>query len=237
VIEHARRLVARSPRLFLAELLGLPLAALAVLAAALWAFAELAEDYVTGDPIVRLDDRVATELHEHASEPLTTMVGVVTELGGGILLATLSLATFVLLARRGERAQAAFLVLAFLGAEVLTAALKAGFRRERPVFEEPLSTADSFSFPSGHALVSLVVYGALAFLASSRLRSRRARLACFVAAGLLVLAIGFSRLYLGVHFLSDVLAGFSAGTAWLLICIATLRLYVRRRARIGATPI
>ena len=226
---HARHLVTHAPRLLLVELLGLPLAALLVLAGALSAFTTLAEDYVTGDPIVRLDDRLANGLHSHAAEPFTTMMRAVTELGGGILLAILTVAAYALLARRGQRPLGAFVAAAFLGAELLTAALKLGFQRDRPVFEEPLASAGAYSFPSGHALVSVVVYGALAFVLATRLRSPRARVACFLVAALLALAIGFSRLYLGLHFLSDVLAGFSAGTAWLLGCIATFRFWAQRR--------
>jgi membrane-associated phospholipid phosphatase len=75
------------------------------------------------------------------------------------------------------------------------------------------------------------VYGALAYVLATRLRSPHGRVACFAGAALLAVAIGFSRLYLGLHFLSDVLAGFSAGTAWLLVCIATLRFWTQRRAR------
>jgi membrane-associated phospholipid phosphatase len=225
------RLARHAPRLLLAELLGLPLAALLALACALWGFAALAEDYVTGDPIIRLDHRLANGLHDHAAEPLTTIMRVVTDLGGAILLSALCLAAYTLLTRRGKRPLGAFVVGAFLGAQLLTAALKVGFRRDRPVFDEPLASAGAYSFPSGHALVSLVVYGALAYVLATSLRSPLARIACFVAATLLVLAIGFSRLYLGLHYLSDVLAGFSAGTAWLLVCIATYRSWTQRRAR------
>jgi membrane-associated phospholipid phosphatase len=225
------RLVTRAPRLLLAELLGLPLAALLLLAGALWAFAALAEDYVTGDPIIRLDHRLANGLHDSATEPLTTLMRVVTDLGGAILLTALCLAAYTLLSRRGERSLGVFVVAAFLGAQLLTAALKVGFRRDRPVFDEPLASAGTYSFPSGHALVSLVVYGALAYVLATRLRSPHARVACFAGAALLAFVIGFSRLYLGVHFLSDVLAGFSAGTAWLLVCIATYRFWAQRRVR------
>ena len=72
---------------------------------------------------------------------------------------------------------------------------------------DPLATESTFSFPSGHALVSLAVYGSIALVVSRRLPRRRDRILLLAATGLLVLAIGFSRLYLGVHFLSDVLAG------------------------------
>jgi membrane-associated phospholipid phosphatase len=227
-----RLLVTRAPRLLVAELLGLPLAALLALAGALWAFAALAEDYVTGDPIIRFDHRLANGLHDRAAEPFTTAMRIVTDLGGAILLAAVCLAAYTVLSRRGERPLGVFVVAAFLGAQLLTAVLKVGFHRDRPVFDEPLASAGAYSFPSGHALVSLVAYGALAFVLATHLRTPHARVACFAGAGLLAVAIGFSRLYLGLHFLSDVLAGYSAGTAWLLVCIATVRIWTQRRVRV-----
>ena len=116
----------------------------------------------------------------------------------------------------------------FLGAQLLTWLLKATFERPRPSFGDPVATAGWFSFPSGHALSSIALYGALAYLLAGAVRSRRARAAGFAGVALLVAAIGFSRLYLGVHYLTDVLAGYSAGLAWLLFATALLRVRVRR---------
>jgi membrane-associated phospholipid phosphatase len=97
-------------------------------------------------------------------------------------------------------------------------ALKAAFERPRPAFSDPIATASGFSFPSGHAMVSLTVYGALAFVIVATTKSRRARVLVLATAAALVLAIGFSRLYLGVHYVSDVLAAYGAGIAWLMLC-------------------
>jgi undecaprenyl-diphosphatase len=231
VIAHGRSLLARTSRLLLVQVVGLPVAVLLVLAAAVWAFSDLAEDTVTRDPSVRLDHRIAISLHAHAGEPWITLMRVVTVLGAGLTLGLVTAAAAAWLARRRELLPAALVAGAFLGAETLTLALKDGFRRERPVFAHPLVSESSFSFPSGHALVSVAVYGALAYLVASRLRSLPARVACFAAAGLVVLAVGFSRLYLGAHFLSDVLAGYSAGVVWLIVWVAAIRVQAARRAR------
>jgi membrane-associated phospholipid phosphatase len=175
-----------------------------------------------GETIVGVDQGVAAALHANAAPAATAVVQLVTQLGStAVLLAVAALAAGYL-ARLGRRADAAFLVLAFAGAEALTWSLKALFQRERPNFDDPIATANSFSFPSGHALVSLAVYGALACVVLDGLRSQRARAACVAGAALLVAAIGFSRLYLGVHYLSDVLAGFAVAVAWLLL-IANVR--------------
>ena len=109
--------------------------------------------------------------------------------------------------------------------------MKLGFRRERPFFPDPLATESSFSFPSGHALISLAVYGSIALVLARRLPRRGDRMLLYAATGLLVLAIGFSRLYLGVHFLSDVLAGFAAGAAWLALLYVALEVSSRYTSR------
>ena len=83
-----------------------------------------------------------------------------------------------------------------------------------PSFPDPLASETSFSFPSGHSSVAIAFYGALALVLARLLPRWRARLALALAAAALVAVIGLSRLYLGVHYLSDVLAGFAAGLAW-----------------------
>jgi membrane-associated phospholipid phosphatase len=123
------------------------------------------------------------------------------------------------------------LVLAAVGAEVITVGLKEGFQRERPFFSDPLATERTFSFPSGHASVSLAVYGTLGYIAARHLQSRRAQLLALVSAAVLVLLIGFSRLYLGVHYLSDVVAGYSIALAWVALCVVLLQLRLRVHKR------
>jgi membrane-associated phospholipid phosphatase len=209
--------------------LGLPLAGgLLILAVGLWSFAAIADEMADGE--TAFDESLADWLHAHATQPLTEFFEGATALGNGVVLAGVSAVAAYLLARRRRHAEALLIVLAFVGAEVLSYALKLGFRRDRPFFTDPLATETTFSFPSGHATVSLAVYGALAVVLSRHLRGR-ARLAPLAAAALLVSLIGFSRLYLGVHFLTDVLAGFSAGMAWLAFCVVALDLHERRRTR------
>jgi len=202
---------------------------LLVLAATGWAFGALAEEVSEGD--TGLDNRIADELHEHATGPLTEFFKAVTTLGNGIVLAGVSAIAAYLLARRRSYAEAALMVLAYAGAEVLSYSLKLAFRRDRPFFTDPLATVSTYSFPSGHATVSIAVYGALCLVVLRRLTGP-ARVVCVAAAILLVSLIGFSRMYLGVHFFSDVLAGFSVGMAWLALCVVVLDLHHRRRARL-----
>jgi membrane-associated phospholipid phosphatase len=196
---------------------------LVALLLALAAFAGLATAYVTGDPLAEFDERIATALHSRAIPPATTVAEVVTLLGGFPALVVVACVAVVLLARRRLRREALLVVLAIVGAQALTGVLKTLFQRERPSFDDPVATAGYFSFPSGHALTAIAVYGAVASIVALRLRSPALRAACLAGAGLLVAAIGFTRLYLGVHYLSDVLAGWSMGLAWLLVAAALVR--------------
>jgi len=216
----------------------LPIAGLLVLFGSLWAFGVLVEDVVTGDPIVRLDRRLAGWLHEHATGPRTEFFEGVTALGNAVTLLVVSAGAAALLLARGRRADALLVGLSLAGAEALTFGLKLGFRRERPFFADPLAQESTFSFPSGHAMVSMAVYGALAFVLARGSTAWVTRAAVLAGATALVLLIGFSRLYLGVHYLSDVLAGLTAGLAWLVVCILAIALHEARplsRGREGQT--
>jgi membrane-associated phospholipid phosphatase len=185
-------------------------------------FFQLAFAVATGGPIVALDGVVAAWLHSHATGFATDVLRAVTQLGGAtVLLAVTIVAALVLLLKR-RIAHAAFMGAALVGGEGLNMALKAAFERPRPSFSEPLATAAGYSFPSGHAMVALTVYGALAFVTATSVKSRRARVLIPVAAAVLALAVGFSRLYLGVHYVSDVLAAYGAGIAWLMLCGLTV---------------
>jgi membrane-associated phospholipid phosphatase len=212
--------------------LGLPLlGALLALTASLWVFAVIADDVV--DEETGSDQRLANWLHDRATDPLTDAFQIITFLGNFVTLLAVTLVAVVVLWRRHEQKDALFVALAFVGAQLLSNGMKLVFQRDRPFFPDPLATATTYSFPSGHALVSLAVYGAIALLLARRL-APVGRTAVFVAAGVLVAAIGFSRLYLGVHFLTDVLAGFAAGIAWLSVLYLALELRGRYTTRYRA---
>jgi membrane-associated phospholipid phosphatase len=211
--------------------LGLPLlGALLALAMSLWAFGAIVDEQIL-EGETRTDERLAVWLHGRATEPLTDVFRAVTRLGNFITLFAVTLVAVVIFWRRRERIDAAFVALAALGAQVLSTGMKLGFRRDRPFFPDPLATESTFSFPSGHALVSLAVYGSIALVLARRLSSHTQRALLLGATALLVIAIGFSRLYLGVHFLSDVLAGYAAGAAWLAFLYVVLEVRARYASR------
>jgi len=192
----------------------------ALLASSLLAFGFLTESLWNSRPIIDLDREFAELLHERATPALTQLFEAITALGSSQTLALVALVAVAILVSRGQLLDALLVVIALVGAEIIDAAVKDGFERERPVFADPIARrASGFSFPSAHAGASMALYGVLAFLLSRERRSVRTRVGCFVGTALLVGAIGFSRLYLGAHYLSDVLAGFTLGLAWATLVV------------------
>ncbi|HKH76693.1 MAG TPA: phosphatase PAP2 family protein, partial [Rubrobacteraceae bacterium] len=200
-------------------------------AGCLWLFGGLAEDVLTGDPIVRFDRATAAYLHSLATPPLTTFFLVVTALGSVETIALVALVGAVVFGVRRQGLHLATWLAAVAGSAALDELLKALFARPRPYFEHPLLSETSYSFPSGHAMESLVLYGMLAYFAVLAARTWRARTAVVFGAALLVLSIGFSRMYLGVHYFSDVVAGFAAGGVWLSTCITAMEFARRGKQR------
>jgi membrane-associated phospholipid phosphatase len=210
--------------------LGLELlAGLAVLTVSAWLFGAIADEVADQD--TGIDQRFADWLHLHATENRTDLFTAITRLGNVSTLLVVVGFTAVWLWVRRRFQELTLLIAAFVGAEILTVGLKLGFRRERPFFADPLASESSYSFPSGHSSVSLAVYGTIGFILARHLGDRRAQIGALVAAALLIVLIGFSRLYLGVHFLTDVIAGFSLGLAWVAGCVVALHLRLRLKAR------
>ena len=172
--------------------------------------------------MTRFDLWVADALHAHAlgAPVLTEAIRVVGAPGSIVALALVSVVVaVVLLAQRRWSALAAWLV-AVLGGEALNLLLKDLLARPRPRFERPLVVETSHSFPSGQAMESLVVYGMLAYFAVLILSGSGKHAIFVVGAAVLVVLIGFGRVYLGAHYLSDVVGGVAAGGAWLGAVIA-----------------
>lgn len=117
---------------------------------------------------------------------------------------------------------------ALAGGGLLNVVLKALFRRTRPVLPNPFMTEVGWSFPSGHAMGALIAYMMLAYILVILFAGKGRRWVVLMAL-LLVLLIGASRMYLGVHYFSDVIAGYAAGTAWLAICITGTEIARRHR--------
>ena len=217
-------------------------AGLAMLVIATAVFAHIAGAVVAGAPITQLDVEVANWLHSHAQAGglLRSFLLGITHIHStpGILIMAALFGVF--LYRRGHRYSLIALASSVPGGQVLNVVLKHTFERARPHFAEPILELTTYSFPSGHAMGATVLYGFIACYAARHARSWWGRVLPFVPASAMVATVAFSRMYLGVHYLTDVLAGLVEGCAWLAICItgaATLNRRNRARAaRRGKTP-
>jgi membrane-associated phospholipid phosphatase len=192
-------------------------------------FVTLAED-VAEHEVFAFDRPVMMWLHGNASPGLTALMEGLTQLGGLVVVPVVATIAAVVLWRRGLRRGATVLAAAVIGSTLLNAALKAVFRRARPDFWEHLVTENSYSFPSGHAMASMAVAAAVVVL-TWRTRWRWTAVAAGAA---YVLAVGVSRMYLGVHFPSDILAGWSVSVAWVAVVVVVLRLVDALHRRGGA---
>jgi membrane-associated phospholipid phosphatase len=203
-----------------------------VLVAAGWAFGEIAEDVASGELVKAIDEPVTAWLRTHAWEPLTRALLVFTHAHG---VAAISVYTAILaawLARRRERYWLLTLALAVPGGMVVNALMKLAFARARPVVEDPLLTLATYSFPSGHAAGATLFYGFLAVYALSKPHGWGSRVAIPTLACVLIALVAFSRVYLGVHYVTDVAAAVAEGVAWLAICVSgvhALRIHKGRR--------
>lgn len=203
----------------------------AVAVAALLLFAWLASRVAQGVTI-GFDAGVRGAIHEFASPGMTRLAQALSAIGAPDSLAILSAGVLLgMLGLRWKRAALQFLV-TLAGGLALDGTLKVAFQRTRPEAYFGTTLPASFSFPSGHALISACFFGSLAALVAARTRSRAARGALWTAAGAVALAIGLSRIYLGVHFPSDVLAGYAVAAVWVSTVAHADRLLMRRaRAR------
>jgi len=198
--------------------------------AALWIFAGVTEDVLHHDPLTRFDLTLTTWIRAHTT-PFGDKIFVgVSALGSPGAMAVIgSAGALFLLVRRKWLVLSAW-VGAFAGAGLLTLILKNLIQRPRPAGSSTFLYAMTFSFPSGHALGSLVGYGMLSYVVGSTwVQSVTGRVRLGIATAALVLVIGISRLYLGVHYFSDVVAGYAVGILWLSVCISGLQVVQRRR--------
>ena len=195
---------------------------------ALGLFSVLADCQDDDCALTQFDTRVAASLHEHArANPLpVAILTALTALGSVRVLSAVAVAVALLLRWRGHVVLARVWGIVFAGC-LLNGALKLYFQRHRPQFPTPFVIESSWSFPSGHAMGSVIGYGLLAYLLWLAMPRLRLRLAVITGAALLVSAIGFSRLYLGAHYFSDVIAGYAAGIVWLSVSISGIEILQR----------
>ena len=210
--------------------LGLQLTAGAVvLIGASWLFGGIAEDVVSGDPLTVIDLQVAQWFHAHSTALMTRVMLIVTHLHGplAVMLAVVLIAAGLAWQRNWYWLLCVGLTVPF--GMLLNVVMKYAFHRARPSFDDPLLMLTTYSFPSGHVAGATLFYGVMAAMVISRTAAWRWRVMAVFIAIMMVVLVALTRVYLGVHYLSDVLAAFAEGVAWLALCLTGIHTYWAHR--------
>lgn len=199
---------------------GLPLTIIVIMALYISAlFGGLVEELLEADELVRLDEGINQRIDPMRTDSMITVFIWITDLGGSATFVAVALVTTGLLWAHLRRYMIAPLWLTILGSQITTYAGKYVFARQRPEFVADI-IAITPSFPSGHATSAMAVYGFIAYIVARDLITTRQRFELIYWAAILISLIGFSRMLLGLHYASDVAAGFLVGGFWLLLGFA-----------------
>jgi undecaprenyl-diphosphatase len=211
--------------------------AVAVFCIAASGFGVVVNQVVSGASLTRLDVRLAQALREVDNPVLTTLMQGVSWLHDPWPVTVYVVILAAVFARKRMWSWLPALLFAVPCGALLNTAAKNYFQRPRPDFTDLAGTVSSFSFPSGHASSSLLLYGLLAAAAVTYLRKPIYRAIALVCAIAMVLWVCASRVYLGVHYLSDVIAGVLAGAAWLSVCFTVMHLSTHYQQRSSSNNI
>ena len=196
-------------------------------------FLAIAWNVTTRSALVAFDARAAEWLHADAQAggARTTFFFLVTNMHSPVGVAVLSAVFGAVLWRLRERYWLLTLACSVAGGMFINFILKSAYERLRPRLDEPLLSLDSYSFPSGHTAGAVLFYGVLAAFLVSRFFDWRARVACVAGACVMVALVAFSRIYLGAHYVSDVLAAACSSLVWLVLCLSAGHGLVRKTLR------
>ena len=192
-----------------------------VIIAAALVFATLAEAIEAGKVLGRLDLVLSDAMRQSTPDRAVQAFRWITHLGDPATITVLCVVVALVLVVRDRRALALGWVIAIAGNAALNRILKAVFERARPVHDHAVALADGWSFPSGHSSAAVVAYGMLAYVLI-RTAPRAWHLPALLLAATIAFVTGCSRVFLQVHYATDVVAGFASGTAWLAICMGSL---------------
>ena len=196
-------------------------------ALAVWVFSGLLDAVLDNATIARLDRAIEAWFHVHSTPVGRSIFYVVTQLGSPVVDVVIGLVALFLLFRREYPLLVTWLF-ANLGGKLIEYVLKNTVHRTRPQYAAEFLNGASYSFPSGHTMGSTICYLMLAYMVAARPGTTpRIRWIAFVVAAIIIVTVAFSRVYLGVHYPSDVAGGFAAGMAWLTACGATRQLVMK----------
>lgn len=193
-------------------------------------FLAMASGVGTPGTATRVDLALAGALHRATSPLVTNVLRAITFLGEGWSQATIGVLAAIWMLRGRRKLWALAWAVTLAGGGILNTILKSIYARPRPVFADPILTASGFSFPSGHSMGTFILTGMAAYLAVLHTNGRLRHVALVAGALAWTVTMGFSRMYLGVHYLTDVVGGYAAGSCWLAVCISGVEI-ARRRPR------
>lgn len=196
-----------------------------------WLFGEIAKDVMTYTPLTVTDKHIAEWFHHRATPGLTATMQIITSLASPLWVLCIAVVTALVLWRKRYWYRLLALLLIVPGGMALLPLLKMAFHRHRPNFEDAFLIFQGYSFPSGHTMAATLLYGSLAVFAVLAFDTRRQQVLAILGAFAMVLLVGFSRVYLGAHYLSDVLGAVAAGLAWLALSLTAVDTLYRSRLK------
>ncbi|MGZ8288715.1 MAG: phosphatase PAP2 family protein [Telluria sp.] len=218
------------------EELGLHLTVgVALMVFAAWVFSGIAEEVMEAEEIVIFDEWLARWFRAHAAPGFTNAMFVISHWHNTVGMLTMTAALGMYFYLRKARYWLLALLFTVPGGMLLNLGLKHVFQRARPTLDDPLLTLTTYSFPSGHTVAATLFYGLLAAYLLVLPGRWKTRLLIVLGACVMVGLVALSRMYLGVHYLSDVMAAVAEGCGWLAVCITGVATLRRRRAARAAT--
>src|SRR6185436_651007 len=202
---------------------------LAAAIGALVFFGWLTDEVLEGDSR-HFDEVTRAAVHQLASPAMTVIMRFLSFVGSTIVLTIGTIMVVVWFAMRKWGRESKLFTATMIGGGLLNVTLKLTFKRARPEPFFDLTPPETYSFPSGHSLASACFFGALAALLTARIKDRRTKLIVWIVCAAMFLSIGFSRIYLGVHHTTDVIAGFVAALIWILV-VRFVEMELARRKR------
>jgi membrane-associated phospholipid phosphatase len=199
------------------------------LVGAMWLFGGISEDLLTGDPLIQVDAFISEWFQSHPTPRFATGMQLVSELASTTTVGILSALTCSVLLWKRLWYALLGLVLAIAGGMLLNLLLKNLYGRARPGWADPLMALTDPGFPSGHTMMATLIYGFIAVYLILAIASWRWRALIAGVTVVVVFMVALSRMYLGAHYLSDVLAAMAAGTAWLALCLTAVETWHRHR--------
>src|SRR5436305_6855183 len=193
--------------------------------------------FAVANPLAGPDHEVAGWFHAHLTPAFVSVLRTFTEFGSGEWIGIVLCALVVFFAWKRWWPSLVTLIVAVPGGMLLNEWLKVLVHRQRPFVDGPFVDWSGYSFASGHTIAATLLYGQLLLFVLPALKARHWRLLCIFSAASLVLLVGFSRIALGAHFLTDVLAAIIFGVTWLMLCMALGKPMQRSRSASSVVPV